>query len=486
MIIRLKFLFIAGLSLLFLPAYPQYSPGKTGSDLIIDTDCGIDDFRALSLLLYYSPYSIKCISVSDGNVDPENGSGKVCNLLKNDGKDAVPIGVGKTVNSFYPEWRDFNMSVSWGTQPDCTDRFCSSLELLSKTIAECNGKVTILALGPLTNIAELIENFPAVVKRIDRIVWYNETHAYEGGFNFMYNTHSAKIVLNSGIRIDIISSCGTSGGEFDLSSLTGSSDDPYDLLRLYSEFYTLNSIPEERFYNQSVLRDELAAIYLTNPELFNINTVRGNRMIRANTDYNLTALKEVLFEMVNGLYSHESHIVFSRFPSSRDMFTYDVRQIMDHTIQAHGMEEWKACVLTNELHGHLGIYSILGAKMGILACELLDAGKGEIQIVSHAGNIPPYSCLNDGLQVSTGSTLGMNLISVTGDTEPEILAKFTSGDKTVTLRLKHEYLEKVESDITEGIVKYGLLDDGYWKLVRHSALTYWKEWGRKEIFEMVE
>jgi hypothetical protein len=31
------------------------------------------------------------------------------------------------------------------------------------------------------------------------------------------------------------------------------------------------------------------------------------------------------------------------------------------------------------------------------------------------------------------------------------------------------------ADKNEGIIKFGLMDDGYWKLIRHYALKYWLE-----------
>ena len=76
------------------------------------------------------------------------------------------------------------------------------------------------------------------------------------------------------------------------------------------------------------------------------------------------------------------------------------------------MKEWKIVVLTNEFHEHMGIYSILGAKMGLRAREYFHLGIDELEILSFAGSTPPVSCLNDGLQVSTGATLGHGTITL--------------------------------------------------------------------------
>jgi pyrimidine-specific ribonucleoside hydrolase len=49
---------------------------------------------------------------------------------------------------------------------------------------------------------------------------------------------------------------------------------------------------------------------------------------------------------------------------------------LNHTFenrQKTWFRRWKAVVLTNELHHHMGHWSIVGAKMGIRAREILAA-----------------------------------------------------------------------------------------------------------------
>ncbi len=83
---------------------------------------------------------------------------------------------------------------------------------------------------------------------------------------------------------------------------------------------------------------------------------------------------------------------------------------LDTLISIHGLEEWKAAILTNEMHRHLGAYSLVGVKMGILARELLKADLDELNVVAYTGSNPPESCLIDGLQIATGASLGRGTI----------------------------------------------------------------------------
>ncbi len=60
-------------------------------------------------------------------------------------------------------------------------------------------------------------------------------------------------------------------------------------------------------------------------------------------------------------------------------------------------------------HGHLGPYVVIGYRMGRLARERFD---GKMTAVVFAGRHPPMSCLIDGVQFTTGCTLGKNNIVV--------------------------------------------------------------------------
>ena len=124
--------------------------------------------------------------------------------------------------------------------------------------------------------------------------------------------------------------------------------------------------------------------------------------------------------------------------------------------------------------------------MGIKAREVFNVGPDQLDVLSFAGSVPPYSCLNDGIQVSTGATVGMGTIQVSPDTLTRPSAVFTCRGRSVRITLRPEYIKEVDADIREGILKFGLMDDGYWKLVRRNAIKYWVEWDRNKIFDIEE
>lgn len=181
--------------------------------------------------------------------------------------------------------------------------------------------------------------------------------------------------------------------------------------------------------------------------------------------------------------------VLTSFQLPESLYADDVNAILRVTQERFGIREWRLVVLTNEIHGHLGIYSTIGVKMGLRVKEILEAEgyAEEPDIVSYAGNIPPVSCMNDGLQVSTGSTLGHGLISIvdTDKANPSALISYAKGNHNLSFRieLKEEYRKQIEDDIRRGFSMYGHTEP-YWKYVRQLALKYWSTWDRREIFTL--
>lgn len=98
-------------------------------------------------------------------------------------------------------------------------------------------------------------------------------------------------------------------------------------------------------------------------------------------------------------------------------------------------------------HGHLGPFLVVGIRMGIIALnELNSGGYSDIDALVETGTTPPISCLIDGIQVSTGCTLGKGNIQAIANKNPEPKAVFrsvTGGGKTLEIELKPEIMEEI-------------------------------------------
>jgi pyrimidine-specific ribonucleoside hydrolase len=194
------------------------------------------------------------------------------------------------------------------------------------------------------------------------------------------------------------------------------------------------------------------------------------------------------FLLLPYVYAHEEKDLYERkpvclkeYPTDPVLFNENVRPYVSKIIERHGMEEWKAVLLTNELHRHLGMWSIIGAKMGIRAREVLAAPFDELEVITFCGFQPPFSCTNDGIQVSTGASLGRATISNTHLGEPEAL--FIYYDKRLLLRVKSQVKKEIGKVIKELSKQHGFQSPTYFEELDKVSVRYWLEWDRKAIFE---
>jgi pyrimidine-specific ribonucleoside hydrolase len=474
------------LLILWLAVRAQPLPTKLTHEVIIDTDGAIDDMRAISLLLVRPEINILAILTSDGSLPPDESTENLRSLVHHFNHDEIPIAEGTVIKGINPAWRKFNKQINWGDKIEKNGQGLTSTELLAEKLGSAEGKISLLCLGPITNIGRLVTQHAELLSKIERIVWYTESPRPLQGFNYECDKDNADAVFRSGVRIDVISNLKKPDAYFDTLMYVVCRQYNNNLSSYLYEIHSQKPVLEKLKENHFRLCDELVSLYITNPELFDINTMMDKVNIRYDQDYNAGCVREAISDMIKGTYVSERNVVFNRFPDQREMFDYDVREIIDSAINRYGYEEWKANVMTDEFHGHLGVFSIVGAKMGIRAREYYGVGPDMLKVVSFAGSKPPYSCLNDGLQVSTGATLGMGTIRLASDSIYRPSAIFTYLDRSINITLKKEYLDQVDADINEGIVKFGLMDDGYWKLIRRNALKYWVDWDRNKIFDVVE
>jgi len=110
------------------------------------------------------------------------------------------------------------------------------------------------------------------------------------------------------------------------------------------------------------------------------------------------------------------------------------------------MEDHPLLVAAGRFHGHIGPFLAIGLRMGGIANETLGRDPMEMGASVLVEPRPPRSCVLDGIQYSTGCTMGKGNIVI----EPSpggVAAAFRMGDKSLTIRLKEAYLERMERQL---------------------------------------
>jgi len=96
-----------------------------------------------------------------------------------------------------------------------------------------------------------------------------------------------------------------------------------------------------------------------------------------------------------------------------------------------------------EFHGHLGPYLVLGLRAGMYANQELGRDPMKTEAIIQTKTTPPESCFADGVQLSTGCTLGKGNISL--QQGEGLLVTFKKNSRELVLKLKKEIIEEMNS-----------------------------------------
>ncbi|EPU6891801.1 pyrimidine-specific ribonucleoside hydrolase RihA [Raoultella ornithinolytica] len=180
--------------------------------IILDCDPGHDDAIAMVLALASPELDVKAITASAGNQTPDKTLRNVLRMLTLLGRQDIPVAGGARK----PLMRELiiaeNVHGESGLdgpalpEPDFTPQACTAVELMAKTLRESPQPVTIVATGPQTNVALLLNSHPELHDKIARIVLMggamvlgNWQPAAE--FNIYVDPEAAEIVFQSGIPV---------------------------------------------------------------------------------------------------------------------------------------------------------------------------------------------------------------------------------------------------------------------------------------------
>jgi inosine-uridine nucleoside N-ribohydrolase len=183
--------------------------------VIIDTDAGVDDALAIIFAIRSPELSVKAITTVAGNVEVEQCTRNVYQILSWLQPPVWPLlarGARKPLKRpliTAPEvhGRDGLGNLFLPPQRIRTPRAGPVLLQFARAFQK---RLTIIALGPLTNIARMIRAHPHTARRIGRIISMGGAFRVPGNtgpvaeFNYYVDPEAAHIVLNSGIAVTVV------------------------------------------------------------------------------------------------------------------------------------------------------------------------------------------------------------------------------------------------------------------------------------------
>lgn len=145
---------------------PQTAAKPVRSDtILIDTDIGddVDDAFAVGLALQSRELKIAGISTAWGNT--ELRARLVRRLLSETGHGQIPVAEGIATKSPSPFTQ-----AHWAERGPAPDSLVQSPEFLLQEAAARPGEITLVAIGPLTNIGAAIDGDAVTFRKLKRVV----------------------------------------------------------------------------------------------------------------------------------------------------------------------------------------------------------------------------------------------------------------------------------------------------------------------------
>jgi purine nucleosidase len=142
---------------------------QTRMKVVLDTDIGtdIDDGWALGYALKSPTFDLVGVTVTDA--DTPQRARLACKLLYRLGRTDVPVAVGRKTAAVPPDRVDYQFS--WAEDFDAYKPVAApAVEFLAEIIRRNPNQITLIAVGPLQNIGDLVRLHPDVVPLVKRVV----------------------------------------------------------------------------------------------------------------------------------------------------------------------------------------------------------------------------------------------------------------------------------------------------------------------------
>ena len=137
--------------------------------VLFDTDIGtdIDDAWALGYALKSPSFELLGVTVTDA--DTPKRARIACKLLQRLGRTNVPVAVGRQTAAVPADRIDYQFS--WAEDFEAYKPISTpAVDFLAETIRRNPNEVTLIAVGPLQNLGDLVRQHPDVIHLVKRVV----------------------------------------------------------------------------------------------------------------------------------------------------------------------------------------------------------------------------------------------------------------------------------------------------------------------------
>ena len=187
-----------------------------GMKVILDTDPGIDDALAILLLAASPEVSLEAITVTHGNTSVDKCARNALQLIELAGIVGVPVARGaseplvKTLSVAEETHGDGGLGYAQLPEPSTSLSIENAVDTIINLIHQFPNEITLLCIGPMTNIALAILKDPSIVTLVKRVVSMGGAFHFPGNatpdseYNVFCDPESYDIVLRAGFDLTIV------------------------------------------------------------------------------------------------------------------------------------------------------------------------------------------------------------------------------------------------------------------------------------------
>jgi inosine-uridine nucleoside N-ribohydrolase len=183
--------------------------------LLIDTDPGVDDAIAIFMALAAPDVELLGLTTVGGNVPLARATRNALALLQAASRSDIPVakGASRPLRGSFRYAPQFHGPGGLSRQlpePIVGAVEAPAVQFLADQLTSQPGEAVLVALGPLTNVAQLLRKYPAALEQAKNILVMGGAVNTPGNvtpraeFNFYSDPAAAAIVLSSGLPITVV------------------------------------------------------------------------------------------------------------------------------------------------------------------------------------------------------------------------------------------------------------------------------------------
>lgn len=257
--------------------------------VIIDCDPGIDDALALTMALFDSRLDVVAVTAVEGKTNADQATCNVQAIIERldpprypriGAASAADTGPGTDHRQLHGEDGLGNV----GFECSRLARQHPAEKIMADELRAAPGEISILCLGPLTNIARLLQRDPSLLDVINQIVIVGGSINCVGNitpiaeYNMFYDPESARGVFRAHLTKTLVPLDVTDRVKFDMGLLHQLPEETTragKLLRpMLSHYYRMSR--QSLGLETVPLHEAIGVVALTNPELFESTEMFGD------------------------------------------------------------------------------------------------------------------------------------------------------------------------------------------------------------------